>query len=164
MVRWSLRVCETRIGGTHGLARPDPEKVSESSETLGWDEKPSKVHLLSTSWHRRLSWGSVFYLVQHLEGGTAFLNVLAPSGQRGSTCMRAQPGDSVGLHSILSWIQKGLSHLLLRMGGSSRLPLVSIHTADISLVRNRTWFLLQCVTPHGGFVLSGFGGLLWGQL
>ena len=44
-----------------------------------WDEKPSEVHLLSTSWNRSLSWGSVFHLVQHLEGGTAFLNVLARS-------------------------------------------------------------------------------------
>lgn len=46
---------------------------------FGWDEKPSEVHLWSTSWHRSLSWGSVFHLVQHLEGGTAFLNVLARS-------------------------------------------------------------------------------------
>ena len=47
--------------------------------------------------------------------------------------------DSVSLHSILSWIQKGLSKSLALDG---KVPdfLVSIHTADISLIRNRTWF------------------------
>ena len=71
--------------------------------------------------------------------------------------------DSVRLHSILSWIQKGLNMSLALDGGSSRLSLVSIHTADISLVRNRTWFRPN-VSPPWGACFMWVWSLLWGQL
>lgn len=135
-------------GNPQGWPEQTPGKCQGPVKPFGWDEKPSEVHLWSTSWHRSLSWGSVFRLVQHLEGGTAFLNVLA----RSETWQHTHVGpawDSVRLHSILSWIQKGLNMSLALDGSSSRLSLVSIHTADISLVRNRTWFRPNVSPPWG---------------